>query len=208
MKFEQHWPRGSRGEVIWNSEHFSHRNAQRNKLDLAVKRSNVNVRPLFSNFGRPPIPDDICKDSATRYPRFWRRSFLKVFSIYGHGGHLGQWTATILAIVHFPAPGRLQMKFEQCFYHIWAWWPSWSTDRDHFSNLLFPQPMKAPYEFWAKLAQGLQRRSRLKMLTDTRTDGWTDVQTDRQMDDGQKVITIAHPEHSSGVLKNSLVVCS
>ena len=47
-----------------------------------------------------------------------------------------------------------------------------------------------------KLAQGLQRRSRLKMLTDGRTDG--------RMDDGRKVITIAHPEHSSGELKSSL----
>ena len=26
IKFEQHWPRGSRGE-IWNSEHFSYTNA-------------------------------------------------------------------------------------------------------------------------------------------------------------------------------------
>ena len=32
------------------------------------------------------------------------------------------------------------------FYHIWAWWPSWSTDRDHFTNLLFPQPKQAAYE--------------------------------------------------------------
>ena len=39
MKFEQHWPRGSREE--------DHTNAQGSKLDLAVKRSNVNVRPLF-----------------------------------------------------------------------------------------------------------------------------------------------------------------
>ena len=60
----------------------------------------------FSNFGRPPVPDNLCEDSATR-------RFLKVFTIYGHGGHLGQWTETILAIFHFPAPGRLQMKFEQ-----------------------------------------------------------------------------------------------
>ena len=36
MKFEQHWPRGSR-EVVWNSEHFSHTNAQGSKFDLAVK---------------------------------------------------------------------------------------------------------------------------------------------------------------------------
>ena len=84
----------------------------------------------FSNFGRPPVPDDLCKDSAPRHPRFWRR-FL---TIYGHGGHLGQWTATILAIFHSPNLRRLHMKI------------------------------------WAKLAQGLQRRNRLKMLTDGRTD--------------------------------------
>ena len=67
----------------------------------------------FSNFGRPPIPNNLCKDSVTRHPRFWRRRFLKVFTIYGHGGNLGQWTATISAIFHFPTQGRLQMKFEQ-----------------------------------------------------------------------------------------------
>ena len=36
------------------------------------------------------------------------------------------------------------------------------------------------------------------MLTDARTDGRTDGWTD----DGRKVITIAHPEQSSGELKN------
>ena len=67
----------------------------------------------FSNFGRPPVPDDLCQDSATRHPRFWRRRFLKVFTIYGYGGHLGQWTTTILAIFHSPNLRRLHMKFEQ-----------------------------------------------------------------------------------------------
>ena len=43
--------------------------------------------------------------------------------------------------------------------------PSWSTNRDHFSNLSFTQPKEAPYEIWAKLAQRLQRRSRLKFWT-------------------------------------------
>ena len=56
----------------------------------------------FSNFGRPPILDDLCKDSAPRHPLFWRRRFLKVFTIYGHGGHLGQWTISMLAISHSP----------------------------------------------------------------------------------------------------------
>ena len=51
--------------------------------DLAVKRSN------FSNFGRPSVPDELCKDSAPKHPRFWRKRFLNVFTIYGHGGHLG-----------------------------------------------------------------------------------------------------------------------
>ena len=69
----------------------------------------------FSHFGRPPIPDDLCKDSAWRHPLFWRRSFLKVFTIYGHGSHLSEWTATILAKFYSPAPRRLQMKFE----HHW-----------------------------------------------------------------------------------------
>ena len=123
----------------------------------------------FSNFGRPPVSDDICKDSATRHPWFWKTRFLKVFpiqmhmeanltlpkkvkcqyttfilailvdlpfpmtckdsaprhpqfwrgrfltvfTIYGHGGHLGQLTATILAIFHSPNLRRLHMKFEQ-----------------------------------------------------------------------------------------------
>ena len=31
---------------------------------------------------------------------------LKVFTIYGHGGHLGQCMAIILAVLHYPAPRR------------------------------------------------------------------------------------------------------
>ena len=46
-------------------------------------------------------------------------------------------------------------------------------------------------KFEQKLAERLQRRSCLKMLTDGRTD------------DRRKVITIAHPEQSSGELKIS-----
>ena len=43
--------------------------------------------------------------------------------------------------------------------------PSWSMDRDHFSNLPFPCPKEAPNEIWAKLARRLQRWSRLKFST-------------------------------------------
>ena len=31
----------------------------------------------FSNFGRPPVSDDICKGSAIRHPRFWRTRCLQ-----------------------------------------------------------------------------------------------------------------------------------
>ena len=38
----------------------------------------------FSNFGSPPVPNDICKDLAIGHARFWRRRFLKVFPIHMH----------------------------------------------------------------------------------------------------------------------------
>ena len=38
------------------------------------------------------------------------------------------------------------------------------------------------------------------------TDGRTDVRTDGRTDDGRKVITIAHPEQSSGELKITIAV--
>ena len=113
----------------------------------------------FSNFGRPPVPDELCKDSVKRRPRFWRRRFLKVFSIYGYGGHLGQWTATILAIFHSPAPEGLQMKFEQ---H----WPRGSREgviwnSEHFSHT---NELGSKLDLAIKMSnvQRLQRRSHLK----------------------------------------------
>ena len=95
-------------------------------------RKKVKCQIYFSNFGRPPVPNDLCKDSASRHLRFWRRRFLKVFTIYGHGGHLGQLTATILAIFHSPNLRRLHMKFEQN-------WPRGSREEviwnsEHFSH--------------------------------------------------------------------------
>ena len=53
------------------------------KLTLPYKGQMSMYDHYFSNFGRPPVFDDICKDSATRHPRFWRR-FLKVFPIQMH----------------------------------------------------------------------------------------------------------------------------
>ena len=82
-------------------------------LTLPLKGQTSTYDNSFSNFGRPSVPDDSCKGSAPRYSRFWRRRFLNVFTIYGRGGHLGQRTATILAIFRSPTLRRLHMKFEQ-----------------------------------------------------------------------------------------------
>ena len=38
----------------------------------------------FSNFGRPPVSNNICKGSAIRHPRFWRTRCLKFFPIQIH----------------------------------------------------------------------------------------------------------------------------
>ena len=71
----------------------------------------------------------------------------------------------ICAKIHPEASSALEKKIFKGFYHIWAWRPSWSMDRDHFSNLSFPQPKVAPHEIWTTLAQRLQRSSHLKFST-------------------------------------------
>ena len=42
---------------------------------------------------------------------FLEKKILKVFTIYGRGGHLGHVTWIIYAIFHSYFPWRLQMKF-------------------------------------------------------------------------------------------------
>ena len=34
------------------------------------------------------------------------------------------------------------------FYHIWAWRPSWSCDRDAANKLSYPLPKEAPHKIW------------------------------------------------------------
>ena len=88
----------------------------------------------FSNFGRPLVPDNLCKDSAPRHSRFWRR-FLKIFTKYGHGGHLGQRTATILAIFCFSTLRWLHMKFEQNWLRGFRGEVVWSYQQFSPSNV-------------------------------------------------------------------------
>ena len=131
MKFEQIWLNGFR-EVLWNSQQFSYSNVwgsykcigkqtwpcskkvkcQRKRILLATL---VDLSSLM-----------ICaKIQPPRCSGFWRSRFLKVFTIYGHGSHLGQWTATILAIFCFSTLRWLHMKLEQnwlrCFRGEFVW---------------------------------------------------------------------------------------
>ena len=92
----------------------------------------------FSNFSWPPVPDCLCKDSVPRHPLFWRRRFLKVYTIYGHGGHLGKWTTFILAIFHSPVPRRLQMKFEQYWPRGYRGEVVWNSQHFSHTNVLCP----------------------------------------------------------------------
>ena len=57
-------------------------------------------------------------------------------------------------------------RFLKGFYHIWAWWPSWSCDPDPANKFLFPHPYEAPNEIWLRLAQQFWRRRPLKMVDD------------------------------------------
>ena len=59
----------------------------------------------FSNFGRTPVPHNLCKDKGPGLIWLWRRRFLKFFTKYGHGSHFDLWTMPILAIFHSPAQG-------------------------------------------------------------------------------------------------------
>ena len=92
----------------------------------------------FSNLSRPSVPDDLCKDSAPKHPRFWRGRFLKVFTIYGHSGLLGQWTATILAIFCFLNLRRLHMKFEQDWPRGFRGEVVWISKHFSHTNVRYP----------------------------------------------------------------------
>ena len=135
MKFEQHWPRGFRGEVIWNYQHVFHANVwgpYRNIQEQTwprrkkVKRQcTIIILATLVDFPFPMICAKIQPQGILE------KKIFKVFTIYGYGSHLGQWTATILAIFHSPALGRLQMKFEQ---H----WPRGSRGEVVWNSQHFP----------------------------------------------------------------------
>ena len=90
------------------------------------------------------------------------------------------------------------------FYHIWAWWPSWSCDLDFLYTHWFPLPIDASYKIWLWLAKRFQRRRSLKLWTDGRTDGRT-TDDGRTPDHGHPISSPCEP-NGSGELKNVIVL--
>ena len=60
MKFEQNWPRGSEEKLFEILNIFPIQMHKEAKLTLPQKGQMYDH--YFSNFGSPPIPNDICKD--------------------------------------------------------------------------------------------------------------------------------------------------
>ena len=44
--------------------------------------------------------------------------------------------------------GSGEEYFLKCFYHIWAWQPSWSCDPDAANKILFSLPKEASHKIW------------------------------------------------------------
>ena len=68
----------------------------------------------FSNFGRPLVLDDLCKDSAPRHPRFWKKIFEGFYHIWAwrpSWSKDGDYFSNLL----FPQPKEAphEKKFEQ-----------------------------------------------------------------------------------------------
>ena len=65
----------------------------------------------LNNLGSTHIHNATYQVSRSSVNWFWRRRFFKVFTIYGHGGHLGHVTRTVWTTFRSPDPWRLHMKF-------------------------------------------------------------------------------------------------
>ena len=85
---------------------MAHTNAWGSKFDLGGKKVKCQHKNHhFSNFGRSPVPHNLCTDKGPGLILLWGRRFLKFFTIYGHGSHFDQWTMPILTIFHSSAQG-------------------------------------------------------------------------------------------------------
>ena len=56
-------------------------------------------------------------------------------------------------------------RFSNGFYHIWAWWPSWSCDPDPTHKLSFSDPIEAPHKIYNLVSNSTAVLKKLKVLT-------------------------------------------
>ena len=47
-----------------------------------------------------------------------------------------------------PSASSGEEDFLKGFYHIWAWWQSWSCDPDARNKISFPLPKEASHKIW------------------------------------------------------------
>ena len=66
----------------------------------------------FSELANTQVPDAKSQVSSPSACLFWRRKYLKIFTIYGHDGHLGHVSLTILSKFHWHIQCRLNMKYD------------------------------------------------------------------------------------------------
>ena len=65
----------------------------------------------MNNLDSTQVPNATYKVSRPSVNWFWRRRFIKVFTIYGHGGHVGHVSRSVRKFFHSLNPSRLYMKF-------------------------------------------------------------------------------------------------
>ena len=82
-------------------QYFTPVNAEECQFDLLVEMSIINLQLSFGRFGRPHFIDAIYQVSRFHVSWLWTRRFSKVFTLYGHGGHLGHVTQTRPGVEYF-----------------------------------------------------------------------------------------------------------
>ena len=113
MKFEQQWPRGSRGGHLKFSIFFPYKCIGKQTWPHRKKVKCQCMTTILASLVDLLSPIIFAKIQPQGIPGSGEKDFFKAFYHIWHGGHLGQWTATILANFHSLALVRLQMKFEQ-----------------------------------------------------------------------------------------------
>ena len=80
------------------------------KFDLAVKYVKINTGLSFE-YNELEFLMLHTKFHRNRPTGSWKQDFLSIYTIYGHGSHLGHVTSIMLINFHFLVPQKLHTKF-------------------------------------------------------------------------------------------------